>query len=87
MMVLGSEVNGIAEVEEVWTILNHQLKHCAYTKPPMFECNHCGHKASNREAMNIHVKDRAKCKNGNFIRESRVQELLQKCEKVEENRR
>ena len=25
-MVLGSEVNGIAEVEEVWTILNHQLK-------------------------------------------------------------
>ena len=28
-------------IEEVWTVLHHQLKHCAYTKPPKFMCNHC----------------------------------------------
>lgn len=93
IQVLGSEVNSITDVEEVWTVLHHQLKHCAYTKPPRFMCNHCNWDSSsptpppsNRDVMNKHLRDRL-CFNADDQRDKRIDELYALCEKQEQSRR
>ena len=87
VMVLGSQMRSMHDVEEVWTILHHQLKHCAYNKPAKYTCNHCGKGSICKTKMNVHLRDRNLCSNRDTQRERRIDELFNLCEIKEQYRR